>query len=340
MMKAANFSQSVEQRVNLGIRNLWYPVAPSWMVATAPVGLTRLGERIALWRDDDGGIHALEDRCPHRGARLSMGWAVDKRLACWYHGVEVDTEGRIAAIPAIGRCEAEKRARNKAYPAKEHAGVIFLWFGDDGVEPEELDLPEELNGDGWEAIICTAHWNCNYRYAIENVMDPMHGAYLHNVSHSMAGGEKIAVMGERITQNGFIFEKKDQSGVNFDWVEFGATGSWWLRLAIPYRASAGPGASFSIIGIVTPVDENNCRVFFWRCRKVQGWQRDAWKFLYRARLESLHWDVLEQDRVVLEAMLDNARETEALYSHDAGVVRLRRMMSSEAKKQLEAVSVT
>jgi len=69
-----------------------------------------------------------------------------------------------------------------------------------------------------------------------------------------------------------------------------------MRLAIPYRKDAGPGGTFTIIGFVTPVDERHCRVFFWRCRKVQDWQRDAWRFLYRNRLEALHWEVLEQDR--------------------------------------------
>lgn len=327
---------ALENRLNTGLRNLWYPVAASWMVAAAPVGLTRLGERIALWRDGEGQIHAIEDRCPHRGARLSMGWNLGERLACWYHGVEVDTEGRMAAVPAIGRCETEKRARNKAYPVLERAGAIFLWFGAPGIEPAPLDLPDEINGGAWEAILCTAHWNCNYRYAAENVMDPMHGAYLHAASHSMAEGDKKAVMQARATEHGFVFEKTDQSGVNFDWTEFGATGTWWQRLSIPYRKNAGPGGSFGIVGIVTPVDETSCRVFFWRCRKVEGWQRDAWKFLYRARLETLHWDVLEQDRLILEGMRDDARENEALYAHDAGLVRLRRLMVSEAKRQVEA----
>jgi hypothetical protein len=43
-------------------------------------------------------------------------------------------------------------------------------------------------------------------------------------------------------------------------------------------------------------------VFFWRCRRVQGWQRNVWRFLYRNRLEARHWVVLEQDRVILESM--------------------------------------
>ena len=52
--------------LDTGLRNLWYPIVPSWQVGNAPIGITRLGERIVLWRDAEGKVHALEDRCPHR----------------------------------------------------------------------------------------------------------------------------------------------------------------------------------------------------------------------------------------------------------------------------------
>jgi len=111
-----------------------------------------------------------------------------------------------------------------------------------------------------------------------------------------------------------------------------------MRLAIPYRKSAGPGGLFGIVGCVTPINETTCQVFFWRNRKVSGWQRDLWRFMYRNRLEGLHWDVLEQDRGVLENMAPDAREREFLYQHDTGMARVRRILEKEAKAQLEALA--
>ncbi|MBT0668149.1 aromatic ring-hydroxylating dioxygenase subunit alpha [Novosphingobium profundi] len=324
------------ERLNSGLREMWYPVAPSWMLQNAPLGLTRLSQRIVLWRDAEGKVNAIDDRCPHRGARLSMGWNLGDRVACWYHGVEVNGEGRIEDIPALAKCVMKGRPLNRAFPAVERAGAIFVWFGEG--EPTALELPEEISGGEWADILCTAHWKCNWRYAVDNVMDPMHGAYLHAQSHSMAEGDKTATMRARDTDAGFVFEKTNQSGVNFDWTEVGLTGALWLRLSIPYGKSAGPGGSFGIVGMVVPVDETSCRVFFWRCRKVSGWARNAWKFLYRARLESLHWDVLEQDRLILEGMDDRAREQEALYAHDGGIVRLRRMLEQLASAEVAAAS--
>lgn len=330
---------AIEALVDSGLRNLWYPLVPSWQVGDRPIGITRLGEDIAMWRDREGQVHAIADRCPHRGARLSLGWNLGDRLACWYHGVEVGSDGMVRSVPAVDGCPMEGIKGCHSYPVKEIRGAVFGYFGDEAhPEPVPLDLPEELSSEEWGSMLCTAVWNCNYRYAIDNVMDPMHGAYLHAQSHSMARGDKQAKMRVAKTDTGLIFEKEDQRDVNFDWVEFGETGFHWLRLEIPYRKDAGPGGNFGIIGCAVPIDTSSCRVFFWRTRKVSGWQRDIWRFMYKNRLEGLHWDVLEQDRIVLEAMPRDARNREYLYQHDAGLSRVRRGLEKAAKRQLEELA--
>jgi phenylpropionate dioxygenase-like ring-hydroxylating dioxygenase large terminal subunit len=326
--------QEAERILNTGVRDLWYPVAPSWQVGNAPIGVTRLCERIVLWRDGQGQVHALEDRCPHRGARLSLGWNLGERVACWYHGIQVDGSGKVCEVPASANCPMEGEHRVKAYPVQEHAGAIFCWFGNDPkTPPQPLQLPEELTSPEYSYFLCMSNWKTNYRYAIDNVMDPMHGAYLHATSHSMAEGDKRSEMKVRKTPTGLMFEKVGQRDVNFDWVELGDTGALWLRLAIPYKKRYGPGGNFGIVGFATPVDEHHCQVYFWRTRKVQGWQRDVWRFMYRNRLEALHWAVLEQDQIVLESMPDDARSREFLYEHDVGLARVRRMLEKRAAEQ-------
>lgn len=333
-------AQAHAQRLlNTGLRDLWWPVAPSWQVTNAPVGITRLGEKIVLWRDGDGKVHALEDRCPHRGARLSLGWNLGDRVACWYHGIEVQGDGNVSKVPASAKCPLEGKQAVRSYPVEEKAGAIFLWFGVDPAKPAlPFNLPDELVGDEWSNFLCVSNWDVNYRYAIDNVMDPMHGAYLHASSHSMADGDKSAEMRIRKTPTGLIFEKTGQQGVNFDWVEFADTGSMWMRLSIPYQKRYGPGGSFFIIGFATPVDELHTQVYFWRIRKVQGWQRNVWRFLYRNRLEGLHWAVLEQDQFVLESLPDDARGNEFLYEHDVGLARVRRMLEKRAGEQGKAIA--
>lgn len=327
-------ADAVEFTVENGIRDLWYPVLASWQLGATPFGVTRLGDRIVLWRDKSGEVRAVEDRCPHRGARLSLGCNLGDRIACWYHGVEVDAEGCVAAVPAVEKAPMTGRKMLRSYPAIEAQGAIFLWFGE--AEPTPLQLPEQLTSEAFSGFLCTATWRCNYRYAHDNLMDLMHGAYLHAVSHSMSGGNKQAKMQLRETEIGFVYEKIDQVGENFDWVEFGDTGVHWMRTTVPYGPGAGPGGPFWIVGMVAPITPDLCQVFFWRLRHVQGWQRDSWRFLYRNRLEGRHWAVLEQDRRILEALVPNARAQETLYEHDLGVVRLRRALTTSAKREITA----
>lgn len=321
--------------VERGLRNFWYPVVPGYMVQETPIGITRLCEEIVLWRDRDGTIRATEDRCPHRGARLSLGWNLGDRVACWYHGVEVNGEGVVEDVPAMKSCALKGKKCVRSYPAVESNGAVFLWFGNDLQTPATaFTLPEEMTSDEYSGFLCMQNWDCNYRYAIDNVMDLMHGRYLHASSHSMAQGDTRAEMILRPTDTGLVFEKTGQRGVNFDWVEFGMTATIWLRLAVPYQKKFG-GGEFTIVGFVTPVDEQRCQVYFWRIRKASGLHRNIWRFLYRNRLEGLHWDVLEQDRIVLETMPRDAREQENLYQHDVGLVRVRRMMDNLARQQVE-----
>ena len=73
------------------IPNQWYPIFDSSKLRRRkPVGITRLGERLVLWRDSSGTAVCMADRCPHRAAQLSLGWVRDDCLVCPFHGLRFD----------------------------------------------------------------------------------------------------------------------------------------------------------------------------------------------------------------------------------------------------------
>ncbi|UUZ69873.1 aromatic ring-hydroxylating dioxygenase subunit alpha [Polaromonas sp. P1(28)-13] len=339
-MNTITFTQDpVDALLKDGLKDLWYPICPSGFVGERPVSLRRLGKKIALWRDAAGTLHALEDHCPHRGAPLSQGMVLGDRLACPYHGVEVRCDGTVTKVPGSPGCKLEGTRAALSFHVQEAWGTIFLYNSDVNIDtPPPMSMPEELNSPEYSHFLCYAEWKSDYRYALDNVMDPMHGTFLHKQSHSMAEGDSKATFQIRTTDTGFVFEKTGQRGVNFDWTEWGSTGVHWMRLEIPYPKTGGPGGNFAIIACATPIDGNMTAAFFWRCRKVSSWQRDTWRFLYRNRLEARHWAVLEQDRVMLEQMEPDANQHENLYQHDIGVVRLRRHLRNLADEQLEAAA--
>ncbi|MFC5606850.1 aromatic ring-hydroxylating oxygenase subunit alpha [Variovorax soli] len=329
----------VDQALEVGLKDLWYPICPTSFIKEKPVSLRRLGRKFALWRDHEGTLHALEDRCPHRGAPLSQGVILGDRLSCPYHGVEVRCDGTVTRVPGSPGCKLEGSRPTFHFHVKEKAGAVWLYNASKPVdEVPELVLPEELaNDDEYCRFLCYAEWKGDYRYVLDNVMDPMHGTFLHKQSHSMAEGDSMAKFGIRQTETGFVFEKEGQRNVNFDWTEWGDTGAHWMRLEIPYPKTGGPGGNFIIIGGYSPINSGLTAVFFWRCRKLPaGWERDTWRFLYQNRLEARHWHVLEQDRVMLEDMEPDANQHENLYQHDLGVVRLRRHLRGLAQQQVDA----
>src|SRR5581483_6016884 len=172
----ASETARIEQRVNNGLLGQWYVVAKSVEVAPGrPHGVKALGRNLVLWRDEDGKIHCLDDRCPHRGAPLSRGEVIEGNIVCRYHGVTLDAAGKVLRVPAMPNCALEGRQGAEAYATNEANDGVFVYFPSaEAPEPRPIDLPAEFTNGEFAMFLCTAPWECNYRYALDNLVDPMH----------------------------------------------------------------------------------------------------------------------------------------------------------------------
>lgn len=90
------------------------------------------GHDIAVWRGNDGRVRAWQNRCPHRGMRLSFGFVRDNRLTCLYHGWTYNGEGACVSIPAHPQLTPPKTITTTAYQCAENAGLI--WVASAGIE--------------------------------------------------------------------------------------------------------------------------------------------------------------------------------------------------------------
>ena len=335
--KPANAEERSEYLVRHGLRNQWYIVAASKEVSDKPLGITRLDERMVLWRDEQGQVHALADRCPHRGVALSIGEVHGGVISCAYHGVQVDGSGRVVKVPAVANCPLEGRLLVRSYPIIEHYQAIWAYFGDEKhPSPPPLELPEELISPEWSGMLHHDVWNAHYQYVYDNLCDPMHGPYLHGRTYTQQYGPKDDKIKVELKQRGFEVFREGQRGVNFDWMEMvHGDSSYYARVEIPLPPSAGPGGFMGIIFYVTPIDDRHTRINVWRLRKVSGWQRDLWHFLFDHRLRGFVDAVLAQDKAAMDAM-PPWPAPENLYQHDIGVARMRRHVREVANSQATA----
>lgn len=172
--------------------NHWYAAAWATEVGDTPFARTILGEPVVLFRQPDGTIAALEDRCPHRLAPLSLGECADGGLRCGYHGMVFNGQGDCIGIP--GQDIIPPTARARAYPVAQRYGLVWIWPG--AAKADEDNLPRVLgHGEpGW-AVLDQGyqHHSANYRIEIENLMDPAHTTFLHKETIGNKAAKDIPV---------------------------------------------------------------------------------------------------------------------------------------------------
>lgn len=135
---------------------------------------------IALFRDENGAIHAIENRCAHRQVKLSLGEVHGCNLVCPYHGWTYDGEGRVTEIPHELFGRPMPRFRVPSYPVQVRYGLIWIFPGNP-VLAEGKSIPEipELQGENrWACVPVDFTWDAHHSMIIDNVSDFTH-AHLH-----------------------------------------------------------------------------------------------------------------------------------------------------------------
>ena len=122
---------------NKSIVNRWHVVARSEDVVRAHVFHGRLlGQELAIWRDSAGALNVWENRCPHRGARLTIGNNLGMELRCQYHGLRYASgSGQCVVIPAHPDQTPPKKLAVKTYGAREKYGLVWTQLGHASDEP-------------------------------------------------------------------------------------------------------------------------------------------------------------------------------------------------------------
>ncbi|BAZ09928.1 Rieske [2Fe-2S] domain-containing protein [Calothrix sp. NIES-4071] len=172
-------SETIQNNIReVGINpNYWYPVAWASQLKIGkiiPVMIWHLA--IAVYRDAQARLHALEDACPHKGVALHKGKVQDCNLACGYHGWEFNGNGECVSIPYLPEGQKLPHAQARSFPVQEKYGLIWIFPGN-AVAPE-LPLIPEFDEPDWLMVPVTAHFQAHFSMCNENTLDVFHG-FLH-----------------------------------------------------------------------------------------------------------------------------------------------------------------
>jgi vanillate O-demethylase monooxygenase subunit len=194
----------------LYIRNAWYVAAWDHEVGRDMLRRVLLDEPVLLFRRENGTPVALEDRCCHRQAPLSMGRLMGDIVECGYHGLQFDCSGTCVKVPSQERVPPSAKVR--AYPVAEKNHWIWIWMGDPAkADPALIEDFHWMDDPGWRFGGDSLHVEANYLLLVENLLDTTHLPFLH--PDSLGTGEfarsefAVGREGDRITVTRWLMDK-------------------------------------------------------------------------------------------------------------------------------------
>lgn len=249
------------------IKNQWYAIMESKEIKDKPVGVTRMNEKLVLWRDKSGKLNCIYDKCCHRGAALSLGCIKDNEIECPFHGFRYDGEGKVTLIPANGRAaEIPERYKVNGYMVKDAYGLVWLWYGDQH-EPNIPEVPffEDLR-EGFCYKSFNEVWDVHYTRAVENQLDVVHLPFVH--ATTIGKGGKTVVNGPVVTwkdnrmtfyvnnvaDDGKVIALKSSEIKNYEELfrlQFQMPNTWQNIISDKVR----------IFAAFAPIDETNTRIY-------------------------------------------------------------------------------
>jgi len=286
------------------LRNAWYIAAWGDELKDKPVARRICNEPVVLFRDQAGRVAALEDRCCHRSAPLSLGEVVAAGIQCGYHGLTFDGSGKCVMVPGQSRIPDDARVRT--YPIAEKDQFVWIWMGEAAQADTSkiVDFPYHDDHAHWPNKHDCYPIKGNYMLMVDNLMDLTHLGFLH--AKTVGGNPAAHVEAEMKTvrtTSGIKFTRWLRNSVppptyvkaagfkgrvdrwqEFEWVAPSNILQWTGAADVgtgAYEGNRDGGFQFRLFHGLTPETETSC-FYFWSC--ANGYRQnepEATEQLYR-----------------------------------------------------------
>jgi phenylpropionate dioxygenase-like ring-hydroxylating dioxygenase large terminal subunit len=283
----------------------WYPVLkPAELPSGKPVRLERFGLWLVAWRDTSGKVVLMEDRCPHRGASLALGKVVNGRIACPFHGLEFDPQGRCQHVPEVGKPAPGMCVR--VFPSQEQHDFIWMHWGN-GAPAAEVPwfswLPAGARRSG-----VSEEWDAPLAHVIENQIDYAHIPIVHADTIGRGISPTAPVKFELRPDSMKAWFTEGEGEKNF--AEYLWPGVWGTKVSEKFSLTIG----------LAPVREGKTRLYLEAHRGFATAPLVA--PLVDAGLRRFHRKVLSQDRPMVLSQVElepQAQQEDMLLKSDQGI---------------------
>ncbi|MQG76364.1 MAG: Rieske 2Fe-2S domain-containing protein [SAR202 cluster bacterium] len=258
------------------MRRYWHPFLLVDELLDAdgpPVRVRLLGEDLIAFRNTNGEVGLLDERCPHRGASLFFAINQECGMMCIYHGWKFDVNGDCVDMPSdLPGSTFKEKVHARAYPCIESAGVIWTYMGPSEKRPPAPNfifnnLPEE------NVLARRVPIYCNYLQSLEGNIDSTHLGTLHvNYADKVPADLDTDLPGycsqrfSRYTLAKYRYAKVDIQDTDYGFRLIAArptdSGNQHIRInchVLPYTSFiAGQQRGQQSVLIHVPADDENC----------------------------------------------------------------------------------
>jgi 5,5'-dehydrodivanillate O-demethylase len=250
------------------MRQFWLPVFRAEDLPKFHAKPIRImSEDYTLYRGESGAAQIIDQRCPHRGALMHLGWVEGDDIRCVYHGWKFDRTGQCLEQPAEEPGFARK-IRTGVYPTREHLGLVYAYFGA-GEPPPFPPYPAPLN-DGLIENPEPPVIYCNYLQCLENSLDEVHVSFVHRTGGSHQGMYDLPAIGAEETDWGMLRtgERQGEKRLSLHYMP-----SCTRVVVPPMKGFDGVGGWKELYLNFVPIDDESCKWFIIYHVRVTG--RDA-----------------------------------------------------------------
>lgn len=273
---------------------VWTPLLPLRKIGKAPYALVLAGERLVVFRQAHGQVAVLIDRCPHRGAALSLGRVTpDGRIECPFHGWQFDARGHNCHVPLNPEAKLE-RMPAQSLAARVIGDLIWVYTDPTRPDPPPPIVPESLYTTGLARTYLERYWSCHWTRAMENMLDSPHLPFVHrrtigkSLARQVAPGSCMQVSWEATSWGGrtqAIVDGRD----NGAFLEFYQPNVMVLHIPVP-------GRHLRIHALVIPAEHGNTRLIICQSR---DFARARW---LHPLFSWMSGRIAEEDRVIVESL--------------------------------------